>query len=44
MGGGSSKTSKRKDVKNSVEKNWEVIETGETFNVVRNRTDGREAE
>jgi len=41
MGGGSSKSSKNKNIKNPVQHNWEVIEQGETFNIVRNKTDGR---
>ena len=44
MGGGSSKQNKTKNVKNAVEQNWETVETGESYNIVKHRIDGRLAE
>ena len=41
MGAASSKSSKKKNIKNPVEQNWETLTHGEAYNVVRNKTDGR---
>jgi len=39
MGGGASKAVKV--VKDPVSTNWETVQTGEAYNIVRNRNDGR---